>query len=217
MKILDVPQSGSYAGVTHSRNRFGQYRRTRAVPVNPNTNAQALARQRLVDSAEGWRDLSDEQRAGWASLGSQMTRTDALGQTYNLTGLQAFISVNASLQVIGAAQVQTAPALALPDAPAISGITANSGTFEVTIAGPANGTKVVILASNQVSDGISFMKDLRLIQVFTMVLGGVADILSDYSAKFGLPVAGNKIFVAAYVISADGFASPREVSSTIAA
>ena len=94
MKILDVPRSGSYQGVTSSRNRFGQYVRTRATPVNPNSAAQASARSRLSQNSIAWRALTDAQRAGWESLGSQMNRTDSLGQGYTLNGFAAYCSVN---------------------------------------------------------------------------------------------------------------------------
>src|SRR6266545_482051 len=94
MKILDVPQSGSVAGITSSRNRFGQYRRTRAIPVNPNTAFQATQRARLAASAALWRTLTAAQRAGWIDLAGAFTRTNSLGQPYNETGAQCFVSVN---------------------------------------------------------------------------------------------------------------------------
>src|SRR5439155_109028 len=94
MKILDVPQSGSVAGVTSSRNRFGQYRRTRATPVNPNSTFQGAVRARLSVNSAAWRALTAAQRAGWNDLAASMTRTDSLGQTYSLTGFQSYCSVN---------------------------------------------------------------------------------------------------------------------------
>jgi len=74
MKYFGNPQSGSYAQMTASRNRFGQYFRTRAVPVNPATPQQLVQRARLSTNAAGWRDLTDGERAGWLSLGLMMLR-----------------------------------------------------------------------------------------------------------------------------------------------
>src|SRR5438876_229394 len=66
MKFLGEPRSGSLAGQTSSRNRFGQYVRSRATPVNPNSVAQAAVRARQSNNAAAWRTITDTQRAGWA-------------------------------------------------------------------------------------------------------------------------------------------------------
>ena len=114
MKILDVPQSGSIAGVTSSHNRFGQYRRSRSTPVNVNSNAQGLVRTRLSVNSAAWRTLTTAQRAGWSDLGSSMVRSDSLGQSYTLQGNQAYASVNNNRLLCGLAVVADAPAIATP-------------------------------------------------------------------------------------------------------
>lgn len=43
-----------------------------------------------------------------------MTRLDSLGQSYTLTGLQAYESCNRNLTFIGAATISNAPALSTP-------------------------------------------------------------------------------------------------------
>lgn len=197
MKILDVPQSGSVAGETSSRNRFGQYRRTRATPVNPNSPAQAEVRARLSANAASWRDLTDAQRAGWASLGAQMQRADSLGQTYTLTGFQAYVSVNNNLAAADEALLTDAPALATPEALASVTVTLTNAAFAVaftpTPLDPEN--RVFIFASPQRSAGRQFEGDIRLIYVGAAESASPANIFAAYQAKFGTPVTGNKIFV----------------------
>ncbi|MCS1409234.1 MAG: hypothetical protein M2R45_02414 [Verrucomicrobia subdivision 3 bacterium] len=56
-KFLGIPSSGAQGGQVFSRNRFGQYTRTRAVPVNPNTPKQREARASLACCAAAWREL----------------------------------------------------------------------------------------------------------------------------------------------------------------
>src|SRR5882757_7200221 len=109
MKILDVPRSGSYQGVTSSRNRYGQYVRSRATPVQPNTTFQLNQRARFTTNAAGWRSITDAQRAGWLSLGLMISRTDSLGQTYTLNGFGAYCSVNNNKLDAGDAAVSDAP------------------------------------------------------------------------------------------------------------
>src|SRR5438093_1214789 len=110
MKFLAEPRSGSFAGQTSSRNSFGQYVRTRATPVNPNSSQQAAVRSRMAGNASAWRALSDTNRAAWEALGSEISRTDSLGQTYSLNGFMAYCMVNNNKVAAGDAVVSTPPA-----------------------------------------------------------------------------------------------------------
>lgn len=196
MKILDVPQSGSIAGTTSSRNRFGQYRRTRAVPVNPNSTFQGVVRARMSANAAAWRALTDAQREGWADLGLSMNRTDSLGQSYNLTGFQAYCSVNNNLVASGAATVSAAPVLSTPSTLLTSAPTLSSVAFSIAYTPtplPA-ATKLFVFCSPQRSAGRNFEGDYRLIQVTAAAAASPVNVLAAYTARFGVPVTGNKIF-----------------------
>lgn len=118
--------SKSQGSTTASHNRFGAYLRNRIIPVNPNTGKQAAARATMASLSAGWRALSATERAGWTALGSQMTRLDSLGQTYTLTGLQAYTSVNRNLTTIGATLLTAAPALNPPTTLTLVTLTASS-------------------------------------------------------------------------------------------
>lgn len=216
VKILDVPQSGSQAGTTSSRNRFGQYRRTRATPVNPNSTAQGNVRARLAANAAAWRDLTDLQRAGWASLGQMMVRTDSLGQTYSLTGFQAYCSVNNNNVAASVAVVSSAPGLVTPSAFETLTPTATAATLSVayTITPLAAGQKAFIFASPQRSAGRNFEGDLRLVHVSAAAAASPANIFTAYQARFGTPVVGNRIFIVGIVYDG-GFQSGPHITSVV--
>lgn len=216
MKILDIPQSGSAAGMTSSRNRFGQYRRTRATPVNPRSTSQAQTRSRMSANAALWRTLTGVQRAGWTDLGLSMVRSDALGQTYNLTGFQAFCSVNNTLASSGAAGITSAPALVTPAAPLTATLTATAATLSLafTITPLGAGVKLQVFASPQRSAGRQFEGDFRQVFVGAAASVSPADIFAAYSAKFGAPVLANRIFVSA-VTTVGGFRSGTIITSAV--
>lgn len=202
MKFLDVPRSGSYQGITSSRNRFGQYVRTRATPVNPSSTFQGTVRARLSASAAAWRTLTDVQRDGWASLGLSITRTDSLGQYINLTGFQAFVSVNNNLAAAGDAQVNDAPALTTPDAlqsltPTVTDVPLVSIAYTATPLGA--GQRLFLYASPPRSAGRNFENDLRLISVSAAAGASPLVATTAYQARFGNPVATQKVFFAAAV------------------
>jgi hypothetical protein len=218
MKILDVPQSGSQAGTTSSRNRYGQYRRTRATPVNPRSSAQGLVRARMSASAANWRGLTAAQRLGWGDLGGMMSRTDSLGQTYTLSGFQAFCSVNNNLAMVGDAAVLDAPALVTPPTILTATITLTAAAFSIAFTPTplAAGTKLVAYCSMQRSAGRSFESDLRFILASAAALATPFVLTTAYTAKFGVPVVGNRIFVSLVTVKG-GFESGPFLTSQVVA
>lgn len=216
MKILDVPQSGSLAGTTSSRNRYGQYRRSRATPVNPATSAQGLVRARMSANAAAWRTLTGAQRAGWTTLGESMARTDSLGQSYTLTGFQAYCSCNNLKQLAGDATVADAPALVTPGTILTATVTLTSASFSIAYTPtpmPA-ATRLIVFASPQRSAGRSFENDMRFILVTAAAAASPANVLAAYTAKFGVPVTGNRIFLS-LVSYSGGFESGPLLTSAI--
>jgi len=196
MKLLVPPQSGSIAGQTASRNRYGQYVRTRAVPVNPNSVPQTVARARLGAQAAAYRTLTDAQRAGWDSLGLMMTRTDSLGQQYDLTGAQAYASVNSLNAAAGNAVVADAPALTTPGTllTAVLTLTAAAMSVAYTATPLAAGVRLFSFCSPQRSAGRSYESDYRLIAVSAAAAASPANIYAAYLARLGVPVVGNRVF-----------------------
>lgn len=218
MKFLDVPQSGSHDGKTHSRNRYGQYVRNRATPVNPNSTQQGVVRARLALYAANWRTLTDAQRAGWRTLGLSMSRTDSLGQTYTLTGLQAFASVNSLKSAAGDAAVSDAPALVTPEAllTVTPTLTAIAFSIAYTATPLAANTRAFIFVSPQRSAGRAFESDFRLLAVTAAAAASPHNALAAYTAKFGVPVVGNRIFMKIQLYRGGFLGGPFDTSAVVA-
>jgi len=166
--------------------------------------------------AQAWRGLTDAQRAGWTSLGLQIVRTDSLGQTYTLTGLQAYCLINITNLDAGVATVSAAPALTSPTGLLTATITSTGGTlsYAYTATPLAADNKLFIYASPQRSAGRNFEADLRLIHVSAAAAASPANILAAYTSRFGVPVVGNKIFFSGQVANL-GFLSAPLLSSHI--
>jgi hypothetical protein len=218
MKFLAEPRSGSYQGVTSSRNRFGQYLRTRATPVNPNSTFQVTVRTRMSLNASAWRLLTALQRTGWNDLGLQIARSDSLGQTYAMNGFMAYCSVNNNRLAAGDAVLSDAPIYTEPAALFSITPTLTSGSFSLAFTAtplPA-ATRLFWYAGPQRTAGRSFENDVRLINVTAASAASPTNILAPYQARFGTPVTGNRIFIAGAVYS-NGFVSqPLLVSQVVA-
>ena len=217
MKILDVPQSGSIAGQTSSRNRFGQYRRTRAIPVNPASTNQGTVRNRLSVNSAAWRALTDIQRAGWMDLGTSMTRTDSLGQSYSLTGFQAYGSVNNNNSAAGNALVSAAPALTTPSGLTTVVITLTAAALSIAYTSTplAAGVRLFTYVSLQRSAGRNYEGDMRLLAVSAAAAASPANLFAAYQARFGTPIVGNRIFFSFSLYSGGFLSGPLMTSQVV--
>lgn len=218
MKFLGDPSSGSYQGKTFSRNRWGQYLRTRAIPVNPNSSFQGVVRARMAANAAAWRALTALQRAGWTDLGLSMTRTDSLGQSYALNGFAAYCSVNNNLAAAGDAALSAAPALVTPTALASATITLTAAAFSIayTATPLAAGQRLFSFISPQRSAGRAFEGDFRLIAVSAAAAASPANVFTAYTTRFGTPVVGNRIFLSLQVYQGGFLSGPLTTSAVVA-
>lgn len=218
MKFLDVPRSGSQAGTVSSHNRYGQYTRTRAVPVNPRSVQQGIVRGRMSVNAAVWRTLTAAQRAGWSDLASQMSRSDALGSSYTLNGFGAFVSVNNNQLAVGNAALTDAPALQSPATVTTATITLTAAAFSIAFTPTplGAGAKLMLYASPQRAAGRNFEGDYRLIMVGAAATASPLVATTAYTARFGVPVVGNKVFLSLAVYLGGFRSGPLLVSQVVA-
>lgn len=88
--------SGSIGGLTASHNKGGQYFRRRSVPTNPNTLRQQIVRAVTGGLVQSWtNDLTDAERQAWRAYAENTPTTDSLGQTIQMSGINAFVKSNA--------------------------------------------------------------------------------------------------------------------------
>lgn len=172
----------------------------------------------MSTNAAGWRSLTDAQRAGWEALGLMISRTDSLGQAYTLNGFLAYCSVNNNNLDAGNAVVADAPAIVTPPQLLTATITLTAAAFSVayTATPLGAGQRLFIFCSPQQSAGRSFNADYRLITVTAAAAASPANILAAYTARLGVPVVGNRIFLSLAVYQAGFIGSPFGVSQVVA-
>jgi hypothetical protein len=205
---------GSINGVTFARNRFGLYARSKASPVQPRTPAQSERRAQLTVLSQRWRTLEESLRAEWRALADELTRSDALGLTYRLTGLQAYLQINLWRALLGIAPVDNPP----PQLSAPSPVSIVSFSFDIDqdilniefSPSPYRGA-LAFWATAPFSRGVNFVAPsrYRIVAVrrpaaFGDNLVSPQNIGTDYVAKFGIPIAelvGKRIAVAITPIS----------------
>jgi len=126
--------SGSIAGNTFAKNRYGSYVRARTKPVNPNTARQVVVRSAMALLTARWSQiLTAVQRTAWNLYGSSVAMKNRLGETIFLTGFNHYIRSNMLLQQSGLTLIDDGPVIfELPAADPTFAITASEGTQTIS-------------------------------------------------------------------------------------
>lgn len=105
-----VQQSGSIAGNTYARNRYGNYVRARTKPVNPNTAAQVKIRSAVAYCCDRWSNtLTAGQRTAWNLYASNVVMKNKLGESINLSGFNHYIRSNSLRKFLQIAIIDAGP------------------------------------------------------------------------------------------------------------
>jgi hypothetical protein len=220
MKILDIPQSGKRGLNVSQHGQFGQISRTLAIPANPRTAAQMTVRDNLSRVAAKWRTLTETQRAQWRADATGVKSTSRLGQNGALSGFQLFTKINCTLAQFGQDQVETPPLR--PEfadlAPHSLVITNTGGAVTLKLTCPTSpGENTIVRGSKPVSQGVDVCKDFRVLGACPAPVTGSSDITGLYTARYGAPKTGTKVYVQVHQV-VDGWESlPRTFSAIVPA
>ncbi len=206
---------GKNNGNVYSKNRFGAYIRTKVTPVNRRTSYQSAVRASFAVFAKAWAStLTDNERLAWIAFAAGNAFSNIFGEKRFLTGMNAYIQINAALANIGVAALTVPPtdtSTGAVGALTLVATVAAGGTLTLATneSGVAVGTSLNVYASPAISPGINFIKSqLRYIGNFASA-GTPYNLKTDWIAKYGSfpTVAGKKIFVATQLITASGVLS----------
>lgn len=105
-----VSMSGSIAGNTYARNRYGNYARARTKPVNPRTDRQNDIRAAIAFLSDRWAHTLDaDQRIAWNDYGDKVNMKNRLGEVIHLTGYNHYIRSNAIREMKALAPIDAGP------------------------------------------------------------------------------------------------------------
>ena len=199
MKILDIPQSGKRGLTVSQSGRNGQISRALVIPANPRTDAQLRIRSFLSNVASKWSGtLTEQERNAWIAEAKQHQSRARLGQSGPLTGFQLFAKINCTLAQFGQDTVTAPPAHPqFPElAPASLVITNTGGVIALKLACPTDpGTNTIVRGSGPMSQGRENCRDFRILGICPAAAQGSADITGLYTARYGVPPVGKKVFV----------------------
>ena len=128
--------SGSVGGGTFAHTRGGMYLRARGKPPNSNTPRQLDVRASLSQLVTQWATVcTDAQRTAWTGWADATPRTNLIGNSFKMSGQQAFVASNTPRVQAGLPEVYTGPTtagLAELGAVSVTAADATPGTLAVT-------------------------------------------------------------------------------------
>jgi len=178
--------------------RYGQVSRILAIPANPRTAAQMGVRAALRKAAVRWQGLTEEQRTAWRVTARIRNTAPRLGQSGPMTGSQLFAKINCSLATLGLDQVLVPPQYPeFPDNPVGGLVITNAGGVITLKLGCPNtpAANTTVRATAPCSQGLEKWNNYRVLGVLPAPAQGSCDITNLYTARYGSPAVGAKVFV----------------------
>ncbi len=109
-------RSGSVGAQTWARNKGGLYVRLKGSPTNPNSARQQAVRGFLSTASGRWSTLTDTERQAWVDWAINNPLQNVLGQSYTLTGHQAYVWHETRVLDQGLADITDPPTGPVPSA-----------------------------------------------------------------------------------------------------
>lgn len=213
--------SGKLNGTVFSKNKGGHYMRSKSKPANPKTSFQTAVRARFGAIAQLWGALTQAQRNAWNAMASEFPYRNRLGDTKILSGFALHQKLNTNLAIIEQSFVSNPPEPISP--PAIVSVVANvsvgDGEFNVSAELAQGVTAVpytaVVMATPPLRAGVdNFQNQLREIAVVKDI-ASVADVMSEYMARFGELDRDQKIGISVHTIADNSGIASVAVSDTV--
>ena len=209
---------GKLGGHVFTKGRSGNTLRTKGIPTNPQTAAQQAIRASLGALSSAWRSLTETQRASWNSAVESFKKTNVFGNSYAPSGKNLYVSLNQNLSNAGQTAIESAPEPAAVSAAGLSYIEIQVGIEAMLLswADTTAGQTVLVFLTPPMSAGKYFVKSqYRLLTTAVQSTASPIDIWTDYVARFGTPIEGQKVY--AKVIPINNTTGQAGVVETISA
>ena len=211
---------GSIAGQVHSRNTFGNYIRQKVSPVQPRSSRQLEVRTLFTELSRRYSNqLTDEQQEAWRQAAASAPVRDVFGDSITLTGINLYARLNSLRLLQGLDPLDNPPPI--EEVPGLDNLTLTwdgiTGTLNVGFAPtpvPA-GFSLFVWATEPVNPGVAFVSPkLRLLTILPANTNSTANITTAYVARYGAITPGKRIYVAAELVSENGWKGQRSLANT---
>ena len=199
MKLLATPRTGSLGRETFYQSPFGLCARERTVPSDKPSNRKAAARSHFGVSSREWGvKLTEAQRQRWNTAALNVPSQPWMGQYSHLSGQQFCVQINSTLRCIGQAPVLEPPAPVVFAPNPVTGLEivndAEEGVRLWLNVGTVN-EDIMVFGQPPCSAGRMKHRRVYYLGLLGPASNGQSDITALYTARFGQPTPGQKVFI----------------------
>ncbi len=199
MKVIDTPRTGKLGPFVFYTSPFGQCCRSRTVPRNPRSERQSRMRAIFGSSSHGWGvTLTEAQRQRWGASALTAPSHPALSQYSHLSGQQLCVKINSTLRCIGQPPVDEPPApVVFSPNPVGELVIENDPEAGVRLwlnIGTAS-EDIMVFGQPPCSAGRMKCRRVYYLGLLGPATNGQCDITDLYTARFGQPRHGQKVFI----------------------
>ncbi len=201
MQLLDTPRTGKLGPHVFYTDTSGQrqFCRTRAIPADPRSPAQSKMRALMAHASGLWSlKLTDPQREQWIAAALNAPSHPWLGRYTHLSGQQLEIKINLTLACTGKPLVLTPPepvAFAPNPVTALDAVQDPEAGVRLRLSVGTVSEDIMVFGQPPCSAGRMKPRRVYYLGLLGAVANGQADITDLYTAKFGAPAPGKKIFI----------------------
>ena len=199
MKILDIPQSGKRGLNVSQGGRFGQISRALVIPANPRTASQMSVRAILSARDRPLAGAPGDPTGGLDGRGQRGQERQPPGPERARSPARS-CSPRSTAPSPSSARTRWTPRRLVRSsrdlAPQNLVIANVAGVITLKLTCPTNpGENTIVRGSAPVSQGSDKFGDFRVLGTCPAPAQGSADITSLYTARYGVPPVGTKVFV----------------------
>lgn len=207
-----VDGHGKIGGSVIQKGRSSSIARVKVKGTNPQSSYQQAIRSVFSYFSAKFRSLGPTVVAAWnAAASNGFTSTNVFGNSFKKTGHGLYVGLNMNLNLIEQAELTNPPSPAGISNPTQFDPTADvsatemflNATFQGGGTAVPSGTALVLIATPPVSGGVSFVKGQYRFITWLDATDDTAttNVWSDYAARFGAPVAANRIGLAVVAVN----------------
>jgi hypothetical protein len=214
MGTVIVGIRGTVGGLTCAANKSGPYARVWSRGANARTVLQGAARRDLGQWAAYWQSLDAGDQADWDTWADDpaQARTNSLGESYQMSGFQAFVGMSRNLASVGRGVIETAPVVAKPVAPPGMGAVVSAGAVASKVTYGAGTFTPLYDLVVEMSLGATLGRQVAgsafyVIAVAQVPAGTEYDVTAGIVARWGIVAVGQRAFLRVYRQNLEGYRS----------
>jgi hypothetical protein len=198
MKIESIPKSGRQGNVVFVKGRYGNVVREFVPPSNPRTADQQSHRHNLHAVSARWHTLTPDQRGAWRALAATTYFITETGERVRRNCYTLFVALNTRRADLGLPQFDVPPAQPVfPKSPVVELLVTNIGariTIKLRVLGSP--TQLILVGgSRPVRAAVRCVQHFPFLGLVPAPIDGWCDITDLYVARYGVPKAGNAIWI----------------------